>query len=66
MDDVNLENERERQWRMVSNANDGRVDDAKELLHAKRWDVHVNEKENLVKGGYLVEVVGNDMKKVLW
>ena len=42
------------------------MENAKELLHAKRWDVYVNERENLVKGGYLVEVVGHDKKRVLW
>ena len=42
------------------------IENAKALLHAKRWDIHVNEKEKLVKGGYLVEVVGHDKKKVLW
>ena len=46
--------------------NSGGVDDAKALLHAKRWDIYVNEKENLVKGGYSVEVVGHDGKKFLW
>ena len=46
--------------------NDGGVDDAKSLLHAKRWDIYVNEKEQLVKGGYLVEFVVRDKKKVLW
>ena len=46
--------------------NDGGVEDAKALLHAKRWYVYVNEKEKLVKGGYLVEVVGHDKKKVIW
>ena len=54
MEDVNLDDERERPWRMVSKDNDGGVGDTKELLHAKRWDVYVNEKEKLVKGGYLV------------
>ena len=66
MDDVNLDDERERHCRMVFEDNDGGVDDAKALLHAKRWDVYVNEKENLVKGGYFVEVVGHDGKKVVW
>ena len=46
--------------------NDGGVDDAKELIHAKRWDVYVNKKDKLVKGGYLVEVVSNEKKKVIW
>ena len=50
----------------MSEDNDGGVDDAKALLHAKRWDIYVNEKEKLVKGGYSVEVVGHDKKKVIW
>ena len=36
------------------------------MLHAKRWYLYVNEKENIVKGGYSVEVVGHDKKKVIW
>ena len=42
------------------------MDDKKALLHAKRWDLYVNEREQLVKGKYSVEVVGNDKKKVIW
>ena len=42
------------------------MDDKKALLHAKRWDLYVNEKEQLVKGKYLVEVVVHNKKKVLW
>ena len=52
MEDVNLDDDMENHWRMVSEDNDGGVDDKKSLLHAKRWDVYVNEKEKLVKGGY--------------
>ena len=44
MDDVNLDNERERHRRMVFEDNGGGVDDVKSLLHDKRWDVYVNEK----------------------
>ena len=66
MNDVNLDDERECHWRMMSKDNDGGVEYAKALLHAKRWDAYANEKIKLVKGGYLVEVVGNDRKKVLW
>ena len=36
------------------------------MLDAKRWNLYVNKKEKLVKGGYLVEVVVHDKKKVLW
>ena len=41
MEYVNLDNGRERQWRMVFEDNDGGVDYAKALLHAKRWDIYV-------------------------
>ena len=65
-DNVNLDDERERHWRMVSEDNDGGVDNAKALLHAKSWDIYINEKEKLVKGGSPVEVVSNDKNKFLW
>ena len=65
MDDVNIDDERERHWRMVFEDNDGGVGDKKALLHAKRWDLYVKYKEHLVKGKYLVEVFGHDKKKVL-
>ena len=42
------------------------MDDKKALLHAKSWCVYVNEKENIIKGGYLVEVFVSDGKEVLW
>ena len=41
---VNLYDDGERHWRMVFEENYGGVDDAKALLHAKRWDIYVNEK----------------------
>ena len=66
MDDVNLDDDMECHWRMVFKDNGGGVDDAKALLHAARWGFYVNENENLVKGGYLVEVVGHDRKNFLW
>ena len=44
MDDENLDDERERHWRMVFEDNDGGVDNAKELIHAKRLDIYVNQK----------------------
>ena len=66
MNDVNIDGEWERHWRNVFEENEGGVDDKKALLHAKRWDLYVNEKENLVKGKYLVDVVGHDKKRVLW
>ena len=66
MDDVNIDDKRERHRRNVFQDNEGGVDDKKALFHAKRWDLYVNKKEQLVKGKYLVEVVGPDKKKVLW
>ena len=66
MDDVNLDNERECHWRIVFEDNDGGVDDENALLYAKMWDVYVDEKERLVKGGYSLAVVGHDGRKVLW
>ena len=42
------------------------MDDKKALLHAKRWDSYVNNKEQLVKGKYSVEVVGHDKNKMLF
>ena len=42
MEDEKLDNEREHHWRKLFEDNDGGVDDAKSLLHDKRWDVYVN------------------------
>ena len=53
-EDVKLDNKRERHWRMMFKDDDGGVDDKKGILHIKRWDVYMNEKENIIKGGYYV------------
>ena len=42
MDGVNLDNERERHWRMVSGDNYVGVCGAKAFLYSKRWDIYVN------------------------
>ena len=42
-DDINIDDERERHWRNVFEDNEGGMDD-KALLHAKRWDLYLNEK----------------------
>ena len=65
MEYLKLDNDRERHWRMVFEDNDEGVDDKKELLHAKRWDIYMNENEKIIKGEYLVEVFVYDGKKVL-
>ena len=44
MADVNLDDDRERHWRMVFEYKYGGVNDTKSVLHANRWDVDVNEK----------------------
>ena len=64
-DDINIDDERERHWRNVFEDNEGGVDE-KSLLHAKRWDLYLNEKEKLVNGKYSVEVAGHNKKKLLW
>ena len=42
------------------------MDDNKELLHNKSWDLYVDEKEQLVNGKYLVGFDSHYKKKVLW
>ena len=43
IDDVNIDNERERHWRKKFEDNEGGVDE-KALLHAKRWGLYINKK----------------------
>ena len=50
-DDINIDDERERHWRNIFEDNEGGVDE-KVLLHAKRWNLYLNEKGKLVKGKY--------------
>ena len=64
-DENNIDDERGRHWRNVFEDKEGGVDE-KALLHAKRWDLYLNEKEKLVKVKYSVEVVGHDKKNVIW
>ena len=39
VENINIDNDRERHRRMVFKEFNGGVDDKKALLHAKRWDV---------------------------
>ena len=64
MNDVNIDDERERHWRIFFEENEVGVDE-KELLHAERCGLYPNEKEKLVTGKYPLEVVGHNKKKVL-
>ena len=43
-DDINIDDKRESHWRNIFEDNEGGVDE-KALLHAKRWDLYLNEKE---------------------
>ena len=49
MEDVRLDDEREHHWRMVLEDNYEGVDNEKSLLHAKRWDVYMNNKNRLLR-----------------
>ena len=49
MEDIKLDNEREHHWRMVLQDKYVGVDDKKALIHAKGWDVYINEKKNLIQ-----------------
>ena len=44
MEDVRLDDERERLWRMFFDDNNGGVDDEKMILHNKMWYVYMNKK----------------------
>ena len=44
MGNVNLDNSMGCHWSMVFEDNYGGMDDAKALIHNKRWCVYVNEK----------------------
>ena len=65
MEDVRLNDEIKHHWRMVFEGNDCGVDNEKVFIHAKRRYVYMNNKKSL-KRGYFVEVLGYDLKKVLW
>ena len=54
MEDLRLENERELYYSMGLEENEGLVDDEKLILHAKRWDVYMNNKLSLIKARYYV------------
>ena len=51
---------------MVFEDNNVGLDRKKALLHEMIWDVYNLYKEELVKGGYLVEVADKDDNKVIW
>ena len=37
------------------------------ILHAKRWDIYMNNRrKHLLRGGYHKEVSGSDGKKFFW
>ena len=57
MEDVELDDERERHWRVVLEDNDGGLDENKYIIHSKSCNVYMNGKEFLLKCGYYVESV---------
>ena len=65
MEDVRLDEKIKRQWRMIFEGNDGGLDNQEAIIHSKRWDVYMNEKNALIRGGYSVEVSGYDGNKVI-
>ena len=65
MKDVKLDDDRERHWRIFFEDNDGGVDDKKSWIHDNRWDVYMNEKKRLIKGGYWVYGVDSGGKKLI-
>ena len=54
MDDARLHYERDHHWKIVFNDNKLWVDDWKAIIQNKRWDVYMNDKLLLIKGGYYV------------
>ena len=54
MEDVRLYEKIECHWRMIFEYNYGGVDDEKNIVYTKRWDVYMNKKKALIKGGYSV------------
>ena len=42
MDDVNIDDKRERHWINVFENNERGVDEKKALIRAKRWDLYLN------------------------
>ena len=46
MDNFNLDNERERHWRMVFKDNDGGLDNSNAFIHTKIWCVYVNKRKS--------------------
>ena len=53
MEDGRLNDEREHHWRMVFEDNKGGVDNKKAIIHGTRWDVYMNDKRSLIKGGIM-------------
>ena len=66
LEDMRINNERERQWRVVFEDTGIGTEYEKSLKNYKRCDVYMSEKIFLTKGGYYVEVSGCDRKKLIW
>ena len=44
MEEVKLDDDMERHWRIVFEYNDGVVDDNRSLIHSNSWDFYINER----------------------
>ena len=56
-----MEDSREEHWRYVyEDGND------KKNIHALRWDVYIKEKEDLIKGEFLVSVSHPKEGNIVW
>ena len=65
VEDVRLDNEIQRHWRIGFQDNQGRVYDEKSILHTKRWDIYMKNKRLLIKGWYSVYESGFNGNKGL-
>ena len=66
MEDMRLNNKIYHHWRVVFEDNYGGLGNQKAIIHAKRWDIYLNKKEALIRGGDSMVVSGSDGKEVIW
>ena len=52
--------------RVIYEENEAGVHYEKYLLHANRLEIYTKENNLMIKGGYYMEVLGSDGKKLVW
>ena len=57
MENIILDDERERHWVVILGENYGRVDNQTGIVHDNMWDVYM-KKKIIIKGLYCVDVSG--------